>query len=140
MLYILFVCRGPLGHGHLKNGARCCQFQDSCNPLSLSLCRVTSGFNILCQIMVTFLSYISNACHSLPGVAERLHRSERLCLLCMHGVGDEKHLVFECSALNGIRLRFPHLFTGFHTMSSFMNQAAQRDVMHFITDCLRAQP
>ena len=50
------------------------------------------------------------------------------------------HLVFECSALNGIRLRFPHLFTGFHTMSSFMNQAAQRDVMHFITDCLRAQP
>ena len=55
----------------------------------------------------------------------------------MHGVGDEKHLVFECSALNGICLRFPNLFTGFHTMSSFMNQAAQRDVMHFITDCLR---
>ena len=58
----------------------------------------------------------------------------------MHGVGDEKHLVFECSALNGIRLRFPHLFKGFHTMSSFMNQAAQRVVMHFITDCLRTQP
>ena len=52
-------------------------------------------------------------------------------------MGDEKHLVFECTALNGIRLRFPHLFRGFHTMSSFMNQAAQRDVMHFITDCLR---
>ena len=33
-----------------------------------SLCRVTRGFNILCQIMVTFLSYISNACHSLSGV------------------------------------------------------------------------
>ena len=60
--------------------------------------------------------------------------------MVMHGVGDEKHLVFEYSALNGIRLRFPHLFTGFHTMSSFMNQAAQRDVMHFIADCLRAQP
>ena len=40
--------------------------------------------------------------------------------VCTHGVGDEKHLVFECSALNGIRLRFPHLFTGFHTMSSFI--------------------
>ena len=82
-------------------------------------------------------------CHTLPSVTERragIPRSERLCLLCMHGVGDEKHLVFECSALNGISLRFPHLFTGFHTMSSFMNQAAQRDVMHFITDCLRTQP
>ena len=41
-----------------------------------SLCRVTRGFNILCQIMVTFLSYISNACHSLSGVAERLQHTE----------------------------------------------------------------
>ena len=30
---------------------------------------------ILCQIMVTFLSYISNACHSLSGVAERLQHT-----------------------------------------------------------------
>ena len=44
---------------------------------------------------------------------------------------------FECSALNGIRLRCPHLITGFSTMSSFMNQAAQRDVVHFIADCLQ---
>ena len=36
---------------------------------------VTRGFNILCQIMVTFLSYISNACHSLSGVAERLQHT-----------------------------------------------------------------
>ena len=40
-----------------------------------SLCRVTRGFNILCQIMVTFLSYISNACHSLSG-AERLQHTQ----------------------------------------------------------------
>ena len=40
-----------------------------------SLCRVTRGFNILCQIMVTFLSYISNACHFLSGVAERLQHT-----------------------------------------------------------------
>ena len=40
-----------------------------------SLCRVTRGFDILCQIMVTFLSYISNACHSLSGVAERLQHT-----------------------------------------------------------------
>ena len=31
--------------------------------------------HILCQIMVTFLSYISNACHSLSGVAERLQHT-----------------------------------------------------------------
>ena len=57
-----------------------------------------------------------------------------------------EHLGFACSALNIIRLRFPYelvlrkqartcLRTGFHTMSSFMNQAAQRDVMHLINDC-----
>ena len=40
-----------------------------------SLYRVTRGFNILCQIMVTFLSYVSNACHSLSGVAERLQHT-----------------------------------------------------------------
>ena len=33
------------------------------------------GFNILCRIMVTFFSYISNACHSLSGVAERLQHT-----------------------------------------------------------------
>ena len=38
------------------------------------------------------------------------------------------------------RGQMKHLSMGFHTMSSFMNQAAQRDVMHFITDCLRTQP
>ena len=65
-------------------------------------------------------------------------QSVRLCSLCMHGVGDEKHLVFECSALNRIRLKFPHLFTGFHTMLSFTNH--QRHVMHLIADCLRTQP
>ena len=60
--------------------------------------------------------------------------------ICMRGVGDETHLVFECSALNVIRLRFSHLFTDLHTMSSFINQAAQRNVMQFIIDRLRTQP
>ena len=63
-----------------------------------------------------------------------------ICAVCMRGVGDEKHLVFECSALNGIRLGFSRLFTDLHMMSSFMNQTAQRDVMQFITDCLRTHP
>ena len=37
--------------------------------------RVARGSNIFFQIMVTFLSYISNACHSLSGVAERLQHT-----------------------------------------------------------------
>ena len=40
-----------------------------------SLLLVARDFNILFQIMVTFLSYISNACHSLSGVAERLQHT-----------------------------------------------------------------
>ena len=36
---------------------------------------VARGSNIFFQIMVTFLSYISNACHSLSGVAERLQHT-----------------------------------------------------------------
>ena len=36
------------------------------------------GHNIFFQIMFTFLSYISNACHSLSGVAERLQHTRTL--------------------------------------------------------------
>ena len=50
----------------------------TCSSACHSLLRMARGFNILFQIMVTFyliLSYISNACHSLPGVAERLQHT-----------------------------------------------------------------
>jgi hypothetical protein len=57
------------------------------------------------------------------------------CSLCREGLADEKHLVFECIALSPIRSRFQHPFQC--TMSSFMNQDAQRDVMYFVTDCLQ---
>jgi hypothetical protein len=39
--------------------------------------------------------------------------------------------------LSHIRSRFQHLFRHGCTMSSFMNQDAQRDVVYFITDCLQ---
>ncbi len=42
-------------------------------------------------------------CHTLPSVSGRsaeIPRFERLCPVCVGDVGDEKHLVFECSALN----------------------------------------
>jgi exonuclease III len=79
-------------------------------------------------------------CHSLPCVVGRrtgIPRHLRHCALCNQGVGDEKHLVFECIALSHLRSRFQHLFWHGCAMSSFMNQDAQRDVMYFVTDCLQ---
>ena len=45
-------------------------------------------------------------------------------------------MVFECSALQHIRDEYPALFAGHHTMRSFMNQADQRSIIHFISACL----
>jgi hypothetical protein len=77
--------------------------------------------------------------HSLPYVVGQrtgIPRHLRHCVLCRQGVGDEKHMVFECIALSHIRSRFQHLFWHGCTMLSLMNQGAQRDVMYFVTDCL----
>jgi hypothetical protein len=52
-------------------------------------------------------------CHSLPRVVGRrtgIPRHLRHCALCNQGVGDEKHLVFDCIALSHLRSRFQHLF------------------------------
>ncbi len=39
-----------------------------------------------------------------------LPREERLCQLCGTGVGDEKHMIAECSAYAAVRQRHSHLF------------------------------
>ena len=64
------------------------------------------------------------------------HAMTVLCTRCQDGRGDEKHMVFECSALQHIRDEYPALFAGDHTMRSFMNQADQRSIIHFISECL----
>jgi len=49
-------------------------------------------------------------------------------------VGDEMHLVFECTALASLRSRYASLFTGStDTMRSFF---AQPDHIHYVVDCL----
>ncbi len=57
-------------------------------------------------------------CHSLPIAAGRLagaahvDRAHRVCLACNSGaVGDERHLIFECTALASLRLQYASLFT-----------------------------
>ena len=90
---------------------------------------------------ITQLMRFRLGCHGLPSDvgrhrADSLPRHERLCTRCQDGRGDEKHMVFECSALQHIRDEYPALFAGHHTMRSFMNQADQRSIIHFISACL----
>ena len=75
---------------------------------------------------ITQLMPFRLGCHGLPSDVGRHRgdqppRHERLCTRCQDGTGDEKHMVFECSV---------------HTMRSFMNQAEQRSIIHFISESL----
>jgi len=83
-------------------------------------------------------------CHSLPVAAGRLagaahvDRAHRVCLACNSGaVGDEKHLVLECTALASLRSRYASLFTGStDAMRSFFAQPDHIGVFHYVADCL----
>ncbi len=83
-------------------------------------------------------------CHSLPIAAGRcagaahVARAQRVCLACNSGaVGDEMHLVFECTALAFLRSRYASLFTGStDTMRSFFAQPDHMGVFHYVIDCL----
>jgi hypothetical protein len=81
--------------------------------------------------------WVAMDCPFVVGRRTGTPRHLRRCSLCRQGLGDERHLVFECIALVPIRLRFQHLFQRGCTMSSFMNQAAQSDVMYFVTVSLQ---
>ena len=81
-------------------------------------------------------------CHTLPSATgqrrnPRVPRDQRICTRCQHGLGDERHLVFECTKLQHIRDRYALLFEGCDRMQSFMSQGSQKDVMNFVSDCLR---
>ena len=78
--------------------------------------------------------------HSLPVVQGRCTgapRAKRLCLLCDQcAVGDERHMVFECPALQNVRDKYAALFVdGASTMQQFMWQQDVIGVVHFVQDC-----
>ena len=57
-------------------------------------------------------------CHGLPiatgplAGAGRVGRANRVCLACNSGgVGDEQHMIFECTALAPLRQQHADLFT-----------------------------
>ena len=57
----------------------------------------------------------------------------------MHALDDERHLVFECPALEHVRAAGKQLFNvrvG-ESMQAFMTQKDQHAVLWFLMDCLR---
>ena len=75
-------------------------------------------------------------CHSLPrcvGSWTVDPRADRHCTLCATStVGDERHLVFECTTLQPVRDKYAHLFSGDNTMRLFMWQAYLVAVAKFL--------
>lgn len=81
------------------------------------------------------------SCYGLPVDVGRQNgppRLQRLCTACGAGsVGDEYHLVFECSALQPLRAQYVHLSTSeTTTMRLFLWQKDLINVVRFISDCL----
>jgi hypothetical protein len=79
-------------------------------------------------------------CHGLPNDVGRrrgIPRMQRSCTRCdMPGIADERHLIFECVAVQPVRDRFPTLF-GEHitTMQAFMWQDDAIQVAKFVQAC-----
>ncbi len=81
-------------------------------------------------------------CHGLPVAAGRLAgaahvgRAHRVCLACNGGaVGDEMHLIFECTALASLRSRYASSFTDTAgTMRSFFVQPDHIGVFHYVVE------
>ena len=87
----------------------------------------------------TFLRFRMGV-HRLPkdeGSWNRVPRHERICLLCNSGsLCDEKHVVFECSSLQGLRAEYAFLFSDMCTMKQFLWQDDLVSVAKFIHACL----
>ena len=81
-------------------------------------------------------------CHGLANDTGRrtgVPRLQRLCPHCdMHSIGDERHVVFECAALQPVRDKFPILFgDNIVTMKDFMWQENTVLVGKFIVQCFK---
>ena len=78
--------------------------------------------------------------HRLPkdeGSWNRVPRQDRVCQLCGSGsLCDEKHVVFHCSALQGLREQHAPLFVGVPTMRQFFWQDDLVSVARFVRACL----
>ena len=55
-------------------------------------------------------------------------RCGRICILCSSGLGDEKHMLFECEALRDLREDHADLFQGILSVKEFMWQRSMPGV------------
>ena len=108
-------------------GAKLCTYHCylSC-PLADPYFELPLSRRSLCQLFRFRLS-----CHSLPieqGRRAKMPRTMHFCPLCPgHHVGDERHLVLECPALQHIRQHYANLFSDAHsTMRLFMWHTDQK--------------
>jgi len=105
-------------------------------PRQLSAVRLPLG----ARLVRSYLRF-RLGCHYLPIVVGRrtgVPRSERLCPHCSLGdLGDERHLVFICPAVQHVRDKYAHLFTrrGL-TMRQFLWQDDMISVVRFVAECL----
>ncbi|DBA73557.1 TPA: hypothetical protein ACH3X2_009800 [Trebouxia sp. C0005] len=121
-------------------GVVSCTYEQWFRPYSLR--RRYCHLPVVGRRMQRFLHF-RLGCHGLPIAAGRIAgaahiaRANRVCLACNSGaVGDERHLIFECTALASLRL-YASLFTGStDTMRSFFAQPDHMGVFHYVVDCL----
>ena len=78
-------------------------------------------------------------CSTLPvvmGRRDHTPRHRRHCQQCDAAVvGDERHMILKCPAVQHIRDQNPDLFWDDQSMREFVNQADQVAVMDFIVAC-----
>ena len=83
-------------------------------------------------------------CHGLPIATGRLagaghvDRANWVCLACSSAaIGDEKHVIFECTALAPLRQQHADLFTPrTDTMRFFSAQQDHLGLLNYVLDCL----
>ena len=122
-----------------QNATLCTYFRWFAKPSGARRPKSLLQLPISSRCMSVFLRF-RMGCHSLPIVRGRrsgVPRRLRLCSYCAsHSVGDERHLVFDCVALQPIRVLYLDLFgPAIVTMQQFMWQDNLVRVAHFVFDC-----
>ena len=88
-------------------GAACCKYTRWFRRTSLQCARPVHELPANPRKVLQLLRFCLG-CHTLPSATGQrrsplVPRDQRICTRCQHGLGDERHLVFECTKLQHIR-------------------------------------
>ena len=73
----------------------------------------------------------------MTGSWAMIPRDQRECSLCGSHSPDERHVVFECPALQHLLTEFSSLFQRHVSMREFMRQPGAVQVAKFVEACLK---